>query len=94
MSEKFTREQNSAAHELKEAILQEVRAELKILTKNLQPARPSEYVTRQEARNILKVSLVTISDWSKKGILKPYRLGNLIRYKRAELDQALININQ
>lgn len=79
--------------ELKESILTDIRQELRALTQNFQPVTPPEYLTRKEAAKILKVSLVTLTDWNKKGILKPYRLGNLIRYKRAELDQALISIN-
>ena len=80
-------------NELKENILNDVRAELKAITQHFQPVKPAEYITRKEAAKILKVSLVTLSDWNKKGVLKPYRLGNLIRYKRIELDEALISIN-
>lgn len=74
-------------------ILKDVRAELKEIVQNFQPKKQPEYLTRKEVAQILKVSLVTLSDWNKKGVLKPYRLGNLIRYKREELDQALISIN-
>jgi excisionase family DNA binding protein len=80
--------------ELKEDIIKDVRAELKTLAQNFQPVIPPEYLTRQETATILKVSLVTLSDWNKKGVLNPYRLGNLIRYKRTEIDQALIQINK
>ncbi|MDG4714837.1 DNA binding domain-containing protein, excisionase family [Bizionia echini] len=80
-------------NELKENILNDVRTELKTLVQHFQPVKPAEYITRKEAAKILKVSLVTLSDWNKKGVLKPYRLGNLIRYKRTELDEALISIN-
>ena len=79
--------------EFKESILTEVRTELKSLALNFQPITPSEYLTRQETADLLKVSLVTLSDWNKKKILNPYRLGNLIRYKRSEIEQALICIN-
>lgn len=79
--------------ELKDYILEDVRTELKAFKQHFQPIIPAEYITRKEAAKILKVSLVTLSDWNKKGVLKPYRLGNLIRYKRTELDQALIRIN-
>lgn len=80
--------------ELKESILNDVREELKLLAQNFQPVTPPEYVTRKEAAEILKISVITLSDWNKKGILNPYRLGNLIRYKRAELDEALVQINK
>lgn len=79
--------------EFKESILTDVRAEIKSLAQNFQPITPPEYLTRQETAEILKVSLVTLSDWNKKKILNPYRLGNLIRYKRSDIDLALININ-
>ncbi len=79
--------------EFKESILTDVRTELKALAQNFQPITPPEYLTRKEVSEILKVSLVTLSDWNKKGILKPYRLGNLIRYKRKEIENALISIN-
>lgn len=80
--------------ELKEDIINDVRAELNIIAQNFQPIKPPEYLTRQEVAKILKVSLVTLTDWNKKGILKPYRLGNLIRYKTDEIDQALIAIHK
>jgi excisionase family DNA binding protein len=79
--------------QLKELILLGVKAELDALTKDFQPKKLPEYLTRKEVAAILKVSLVTISDWNKKGIIKPYRLGNLIRYKSSELETALISIN-
>lgn len=79
--------------EFKESILTDVRAEIKSLALNFQPITPQEYLTRQETAEILKVSLVTLSDWNKKKILNPYRLGNLIRYKRSEIESALISIN-
>lgn len=79
--------------ELKENILKDLRLELNELSLNLQPPKEEEYLTRKEVATMLKISLVTLHDWNKKKILNPYRLGNLIRYKRSEIDQALIRIN-
>ncbi len=79
--------------ELKESIINDVRTELQLITESLKPTPTPTYLTRKETAKILKVSLVTLHDWNKKGILKPYRLGNLIRYKSNELEQALISIN-
>jgi excisionase family DNA binding protein len=80
--------------EFKEDIVKDVIAELKAITKKFHPQKPDEYLTRRDAAKLFKVSLVTISKWSKKGgILKPYRLGKFIRFKRVELEQALIQIN-
>lgn len=89
---KLTQVFGISPNELKDDIVNDVRAELRSIAQNFQPIKPPEYLTRQEVAKILKVSLVTLSDWNKKGILKPYRLGNLIRYKSSELDQALIRV--
>lgn len=48
-----------------------------------------EYLTRKEVADFLKISLVTLNDWSKKGIVQSYRIGARVRYKRSEIDQAL-----
>lgn len=80
--------------EFKESILKDVREELKKLTNSFQPQPPSEYVTRKELSKILKVSVITLADWEKKGIIKGYRIGNLVRYKRAELDHALVELDK
>jgi excisionase family DNA binding protein len=92
--EKLTQVFGITPTELKQDIINDVRAELKQLAQNFQPAQPPEYLTRHEVAEILKVSLVTLSDWNKKGILNPYRLGNLIRYRRDEIEKALIQINK
>lgn len=80
--------------ELKASIISDMRNELKKLADNFNPAPAPQYLTRQELSKILKVSLVTLNDWNKKEIIKPYRLGNLIRYKQSEVDKALIAINK
>ena len=76
--------------ELKESIVSELKAEIQHLSEYLRPIDPPQYLTRKELSEVLKVSVVTLIDWDKKGIIKPYRLGNLVRYKRGEIEQALI----
>ncbi len=90
---KLTQVHNISPQEFREGIISDVKAELKKLSLSFKPAEQPEYLTRKEVATILKISLVTLSDWNKKGILQPYRLGNLIRYKQSELDKALISIN-
>ena len=90
----ITQVHNVTPQQLKESILSDVRAELQVIAQNFQPKKQPEYLTRKEVSKILKVSLVTLSDWNKKGVLKPYRLGNLIRYKTTEIEESLIAINK
>jgi len=90
---KVTQVHNTTPQEFRENILSDFRTELESFSKNFLPKEQPEYLTRDEVASILKISMSTISDWNKKGILNPYRLGNTIRYKSNEIDQALISIN-
>lgn len=75
--------------ELANIILAGVRAELKEFKSQLAPPQTEDYISRQDVGGIFNVSLVTVDNWTKKGRLKGYRIGNRIRYKRAEIDQSL-----
>jgi excisionase family DNA binding protein len=83
---------NLSPEELKKEILTEIKAEIKSLESRLQTKGPEEYLTRAEVAELLKISLPTVSDWSKKGILKPYRLGKKVLFKLSEIDDALNKI--
>ncbi|MGV3540958.1 MAG: helix-turn-helix domain-containing protein [Rufibacter sp.] len=48
-----------------------------------------EYITRQELCLRLKVSLVTLHSWTKKGILKSYKIGNRVLYKSSEIHDTI-----
>ncbi len=85
---------NITPDELKEMIISDLKIEIEKLLAETKKEKPLEYLTRQEVAKILKISLVTISDWSRIGIIKPYRLGNLVRFKSNELDDALIRIEK
>jgi excisionase family DNA binding protein len=50
----------------------------------------TEYLTRRQIADLFKISIVTVHDWTKKGILIAYKLGNKVFYKRAEVEQALV----
>ncbi|MDV7187633.1 helix-turn-helix domain-containing protein [Lutibacter sp. TH_r2] len=93
MVEKVTQVHGTSPQELKDIIINDFKTELEKFSKNFQPIEQPEYLTREEVATILKISMSTISDWNRKGILNPYRLGNTIRYKSNELDQVLIQIN-
>jgi len=50
--------------------------------------RRIEWITRKEAVAILGISMPTLHNWSKTGIIPGYRIGSLVRYKRSEIDEA------
>ena len=80
--------------ELKKELLADVVSHLQDLKKSLTPKSSEEYLTRKEVSKLLGVSLVTLNDWDKKGIIKPYRIGNLVRYKKREIEDSLKEIKR
>ena len=50
-------------------------------------------LTRAEASNLLKINITTLHNWTKKGNIIAYGIGNRVYYKRGELMGSLIRIN-
>lgn len=50
----------------------------------------SEYITRREVAKLFKISLVTVHDWTKKGILQAYKIGKRVYFKPSEVEKALV----
>lgn len=76
--------------QFQQAILEGVRIQIESLKKDFQPKEPVDLLTRNEVAKLLKVDLSTVHNWTVKGKLKPYGLGNRIYYKRSEIEQSLI----
>jgi len=51
--------------------------------------RKLPYLNRFEVAEILKISLPTLNNWSKSGIVQSYRIGNRVLYKAEEIDKAI-----
>lgn len=60
------------------------------LKNNFEPKVPTEYLTRSEVAEMLKCDLSTIHNWTVKGKLIPYGMGNRVYYKRHEIEAALL----
>ena len=78
--------QQLSVNDLTEIIADTFRKEIKELP-DQNP--PEQYLTRKETAKLLQISLVTLRDWSVKGILQSYKIGGRIRYKKSDLDEAL-----
>ena len=72
----------------------EFRKTLEHFAQSQQPDPSSDFITRQETAEILNVSLSTLLNWRKAGIITAYRIGNKIRYKKSEILDSLTKINQ
>jgi len=79
---------NTDPNTFKNEIVSEITKKIDDLRNSLYPP-PSKWITRNQASELLGVSLVTISDWTKKDILKGYRIGNRVRFKLQEIEDTL-----
>lgn len=84
---------NLTPKQLEELITRVVREELIEFRKNLGTENPDELLTRTEACGLLKINMTTLWNWSKKGKIISYGIGNRVYYKRGELMKSLVRIN-
>ena len=50
---------------------------------------PEEYLTGEEFAKILKISMVTLWNYDRRGITTPLRMGALKRYRRSDVEKVL-----
>mgnify|MGYP003717000603 FL=1 len=68
-----------------------------VFEKKLQDFKPKEkkpltLLTRKETAKLLCISLPTLHDWTKTGIIKAHRIGNRVLYKLEEVNDSLSEI--
>jgi len=83
----------SSPDEMEERIVNRLRAEFRSIKAEMQPKQPTEFLTRSEVRDLLKIDLSSVHNWTKKGKLKAYGISGRIYYKRSEVEQALQPLN-
>lgn len=65
---------------------------LERLIGNHRPPQPDSYITRQEAAEILHITLPTLLTWTLDGKVKGYRIGRRVLYKKNEVEQSVTAI--
>jgi len=70
-----------------------IRSEMGEALKNiqLQASTPAseKLLTRKETADKLKISLVTLNDWTKRGLVQSYLIGGRVLYKEDEIVASL-----
>jgi hypothetical protein len=66
-----------------------IREKLEEIKSSLEPKSPTELLSRKEVADLFKCDLSTIHNWTKKGKLKKYCIGDRTYYKRSEVELAL-----
>ena len=60
--------------------------------KTIQPqtsTKSETLLTRKETADKLKISLVTLNDWTKRGLIQSYLIGGRVLYKDSEIEASL-----
>lgn len=71
------------------SLFESLQRQIEDIRKNFEPKLPTEYLTRSEVAKLFKCDLSTIHNWTKKGKLKAYGVGNRVYYKRTEIEDAI-----
>ena len=51
--------------------------------------KKTQYISRKEVCEIVKISLPTLHQWTKDGLLISYKIGNRVLFKSDEVDESL-----
>jgi hypothetical protein len=84
---------NLSRLDLEEIIKQAVKTQLQEFSKSNIIYNPNELLTRTEACSFLKINMTTLWNWSKKGKIISYGIGNRVYYKKSELLDRLVRLN-
>lgn len=84
----------TSPEELRSLILADLKKEIDLLKKEFQPKEPSEYLTRNEVAEFLKVDISSVHNFRKRGLLKAYSIGTRVYFKRDEVEQSLIELKR
>jgi excisionase family DNA binding protein len=83
---------NITPDELTNIIHQGIKRELKELSNSINcESAENQHLTRKETAQYFGVSLNCINDWTRKGILRAYKVGQRTYFKRSELVQVMFN---
>ncbi len=78
-------------HLIKEGIKPELENLLKKCLNDL--SNDDKFLSRQDTADYFGVTLPTIHDWMKKGIITPYKMGNRTYFMKSELVAKLLSSN-
>ncbi|MFT3796188.1 helix-turn-helix domain-containing protein [Flavobacterium sp.] len=72
---------------ISDKLIEKLEAKISFL---IQKSSDDELLTREETAKLLKINVTTLWNWTNKGKLIAYGIGNRVYYKRGEIMNALI----
>ncbi|AMO20737.1 helix-turn-helix domain-containing protein [Flavobacterium columnare] len=93
MTQKTLLVHNIDVLQFQELLKETVKAELQELKASLKEENQDELLTREETYQFLKIDSSTLWEWTRKGKLKVYGIGNRKYYKKREVLDCLTSLN-
>lgn len=81
---------NFELSDIKKVVEEVLESKLKGFTS--QKKKELKLLTRKDTAKLLCISLPTLHEWTKSGIIKAHRIGNRVLYKHDEINHALTQI--
>lgn len=78
--------------ELKKIVEEAIFNQLKCFAPPIEQ-KSTQLLTRKQTAEMLCISLPTLHDWTKTGLIKAHRIGNRVLYKFEEINNSLRQIN-
>lgn len=83
---------NITTNDLTNLIKEGIKSELSDFKNSINPeSLESPHLTRRQTAEFFGVSLNCVNDWTRKGILRAYKVGQRTFFKRSELLQVMFN---
>lgn len=79
--------------QLQNAIIEGVKQQLNNFKEHLKPVEPNEYLSRSEVAKMLSVNESTVHNWRNKGVLSSYQIGGRVFFKRKDVENAMVKLN-
>ena len=83
----------TSPEEMENRIFARLKSEFEALKKDFQPKEPTEFLTRNQVKELLDVDLSTVHNWTKHGKLQAYGIAGRIYFKRSEVEQSIKPLN-
>ncbi len=80
--------------DFKKEILEGIEKLLGEFSKQFTPKEPQVWLSRKDVSELLGVSLVTVHNWSKIGVLYPFKIGTRVHFKRSDIEETLLKSNR
>ena len=80
--------------EFQSLITRGIKEEIEKINAKLIPIREVELLTRNQTKELLKIDLSTLHNWTKEGRLKSYGIAGRVYYKRNEIEECLIPLKK